>query len=59
MVIEGGLVRMTLLVLAQRDLSRRSSEEIRGSRGLWRAATFVSFVGPIASFSFGRRRAAA
>lgn len=56
MVIVGGLVQMTLLILAQRDLSRRSAEEVRGPRGLWRAATFVNFVGPVAYFVFGRRR---
>lgn len=56
MAIAGAIVQVTLLVLAQRDLSRRSAEEIRGSRGLWRAATFVNFVGPIAYFAFGRKR---
>jgi hypothetical protein len=38
------------------DLRRRPSTQIRGSKRLWAAAAFVNFVGPLAYFSFGRRR---
>lgn len=50
-----GTVQLTLLVAALRDLRRRPSEQIRGSKRWWTAAVFVNFVGPIAYFLRGRR----
>lgn len=50
-------VQLGLLVAAQADLRRRSAEEVNGSKTLWRLATFVNFVGPIAYFARGRRTA--
>jgi hypothetical protein len=50
------LLQITLLALAQWDLSRRSNSEINGNKLLWRALVFINFVGPIAYFVFGRRR---
>lgn len=52
----GGIVQLLLLVLAQRDLSRRPGSQIRGGKGLWRAATLINFIGPLAYFILGRRR---
>ncbi len=50
------LLQITLLALAQWDLSRRSQDEINGSKMLWRALVFINFAGPIAYFIFGRKR---
>ncbi|WP_427135683.1 PLDc N-terminal domain-containing protein [Pseudarthrobacter sp. S9] len=54
--IAGAAIQLALLVAAQRDISRRPAEEIRGSKALWRAATLVNFVGPGCYFIFGRKR---
>ena len=51
-----GLVQVSLLVGALRDLWRRPAHEVRGSKQLWAAASFVNFVGPISYFLLGRRR---
>ena len=58
-VIIGAIVQITLLALAQRDLAKRPAEQVRGPKGVWRMATMVNFVGPIAYFLWGKRRAAA
>ncbi len=50
------LLQITLLALAQWDLTRRSDDEINGSKLLWRALVFINFFGPIAYFIFGRKR---
>jgi len=57
--ITAALVQISLLVTAQRDISRRPAEEIRGSKALWRAATLINFVGPGSYFTFGVKRPAA
>lgn len=58
-VMVTGALELALLVAAQRDISRRPAEQIRGSKLLWRAVSLVNFVGPGSYFIFGRRRAAA
>lgn len=55
-VVLGGVVQVGLLVAALADIYRRPREEIRGSKRLWTAASFVNFVGPISYFLFGRKR---
>ncbi len=50
------LLQLTLLALAQWDLSRRSDGEINGNKLLWRALVFINYFGPIAYFTFGRKR---
>ena len=57
--ITAALVQISLLVAAQRDISRRPAEEILGSKALWRAATLINFVGPGSYFTFGVKRSAA
>jgi hypothetical protein len=54
--IMAACVQLSLLVAAQRDISRRPAEEIRGSKALWRAVTLVNFIGPGSYFTFGVRR---
>jgi Phospholipase_D-nuclease N-terminal len=55
-VVAVGVVQVSLLVAALRDLWRRPSEEIRGSKLLWLPICFVNFFGPLAYFRFGRKR---
>jgi hypothetical protein len=55
-IVVAGLAQASLSVATLLDLRRRPSTQIRGSKRLWAAAAFVNFVGPLAYFSFGRRR---
>lgn len=52
----GAVVQIALLGAAHLDLSRRSADEIRGKKGVWRLLTLINFVGPITYFMFGRRK---
>jgi Phospholipase_D-nuclease N-terminal len=54
-IVAAGLLQLLLAAAALLDLRRRPAEQIRGSKQLWAAATFVNFVGPLAYFLFGRR----
>lgn len=58
-VVIGAIVQIALLVLAQRDLAKRPAEQVRGPKGVWRMATMVNFVGPIAYFLWGKKKAEA
>nr|WP_307433409.1 PLDc N-terminal domain-containing protein [Pseudarthrobacter defluvii] len=49
------IVQVSLLVAAQRDISRRPAELINGPKAAWRAASFVNFIGPMGYFIFGRK----
>lgn len=51
-----GVVQIILLIAALRDLRRRPASLVRGRKGVWAAASFVNFIGPIAYFAYGRRR---
>ena len=55
-MIVGAVVQITLLTLAQRDLSMRPTEQVRGPKALWRMVTLINFVGPLAYFCCGRKR---
>lgn len=50
------VIQLSLLVAAQRDISRRPADQIRGSKAMWRVATLINFVGPGCYFTFGRKR---
>jgi len=54
--ITAGTVQLALVTAAQLDISRRPAQEIRGSKGLWRLATLVNFIGPASYFTFGVKR---
>ena len=54
--ITAAIVQLSLLFAAQRDISHRPAEQIRGSKTLWRLATLVNFIGPGSYFAFGRKR---
>jgi hypothetical protein len=51
-----GAAQLAFLAAAQRDISRRPAEQIRGSKKFWRLATLVNFIGPSSYFAFGRKR---
>jgi hypothetical protein len=55
-MVTGAVVQVTLLTAAQIDITRRSPDQIRGSKLLWRFLTLVNFIGPIAYFTIGRKR---
>lgn len=55
-VIAVGAAQIILLTLAQRDISQRPAEAIRGPKAAWRLASLVNFVGPMGYFVFGRLR---
>ena len=54
--IVAGVLEFALMLAAQRSISKTPAEQIRGSKVLWRAASFINFFGPVGYFLFGRRR---
>lgn len=48
--------QFTLLAAALIDIRRRPNDQIKGSKRLWTALSFVNFAGPISYFIFGRKR---
>lgn len=59
LVVVGGLIQLSLMLAAQFDMWRRDPAEIRGSRQIWTFVVLINFVGPLAYFAFGRRKAEA
>jgi len=55
-IVAAGVVQNSLLVATLIDLRRRPARKIRGDKRLWTAAAFVSWVGPIGYFTYGRKR---
>ena len=55
-VVATGVMQVGLLVAALADLWRRPSDQVRGSKAMWTALSFVNFFGPLAYFAFGRTR---
>jgi len=55
-ILLASVVQIALLIAALRDLHRRPSDQINGSKRVWVAVSFVNFVGPLSYFLFGRRR---
>ena len=54
-VVLAGIIQIALLVAALRDIKQRDAEELRGSKALWTAISFVNFIGPISYFVLGRK----
>jgi hypothetical protein len=50
------LAELGLKVAMLIDIRRRPASQIRGPKGLWRAAAAVNTLGPVSYFVFGRRR---
>ena len=55
-IVLSGVVQVALLITALVDIWQRPKEEIRGSKRLWTALSFVNFVGPVSYLLVGRRR---
>ncbi len=49
-------VQLSLLCATLLDIYRRPPEQIRGSKPVWTALSFINFFGPIAYFTYGIRR---
>jgi hypothetical protein len=58
LVVVAGVVEFVLLAAALIDIKRRPADQIKGSKRMWRSLAFVNIVGPLAYFTFGRRRGA-
>ena len=56
-VLVAASVQISLAATAWVDLARRPAELVRGPKPAWALAIAVNFVGPIAYFTVGRRRA--
>jgi hypothetical protein len=52
-----GIIQVSLLGAALWDIRRRPAEQIRGSKWLWTMVAFINYVGPLAYFIVGRKRA--
>jgi len=50
-----GVVEVVLLVATLFDIRRRPADQIKGPKWMWSSLAFVSIVGPLAYFAFGRR----
>lgn len=57
LIAVGGIVQFALLAVAWLDLRKRPDEQIRGTKRLWKRLVFVNYVGPLAYWFVGRRKA--
>jgi hypothetical protein len=55
-IIAAGVVQNSLLAATLVDLRRRPKRRIRGDKRVWTAAAFVSWIGPLSYFAYGRKR---
>jgi hypothetical protein len=55
-IVAGAVIQNGLLVATLVDLRRRPAKKIRGDKRLWTAAAFVSWIGPLSYFTYGRKR---
>jgi len=51
-----GLVQASMMLAAQRDISKRPADQINGPKAAWRMAALINFIGPMGYFVFGRKR---
>jgi len=56
-ILVAASVQISLAASAWVDLARRPAALVRGPKPAWALAIAVNFVGPIAYFTVGRRRA--
>jgi hypothetical protein len=49
-------LELVLIAAAECDIQRRSRDDIRGPKLLWRAVATQNVIGPAAYFGLGRRR---
>ncbi len=55
-VIIGATIQFGLLVGGLWDLAHRAPDEVRGDRRFWAGFMFVNWIGPIAYFTYGRKK---
>ncbi|MBX3098640.1 MAG: pyridoxamine 5'-phosphate oxidase family protein [Salinibacterium sp.] len=53
------VLHLVFAAITWRDIARRSSAEIRGPKGVWRAASAINSLGSIVYWTWGRTRARA
>ncbi|QOD04232.1 hypothetical protein [Pseudarthrobacter sp. BIM B-2242] len=51
-----GIAQVSLMIAAQRDISKRPAELINGPKAAWRMASMINFIGPMGYFVLGRKR---
>lgn len=51
-----GIAQVSLMLAAQRDISKRPADQINGPKLAWRVAALINFVGPMGYFILGRKR---
>jgi len=49
-------VQIGLLIAALLDIKNRDASEIKGSKKMWMALSFIDIIGPLSYFLFGRKR---
>jgi len=57
LIVVTGIVEVALLAAALIDIRRRPADGINGPKWMWTPVAFVTLIGPLAYFAFGRRRA--
>lgn len=58
-IIAAAVVEFALLAATHFDLRRRPAAAINGSKRMWMVLSFINFLGPLAYFTWGRKRIAA
>jgi hypothetical protein len=56
LLVAAAACEASLKIAALIDIQRRPASQIRGPKGLWRAAMVVNLLGPVTYFVVGRRR---
>lgn len=56
LIVVTAIVEVVLLAAALVDIRRRPADRINGPKWMWTPVAFVTFIGPLAYFAFGRRR---
>lgn len=56
LIVSLGLAELGLKLAAARDIQRRPTDQIRGSKWLWRLALLVNTFGPLGYFRWGRAK---
>jgi len=55
-VVAAGIIELTLMFAALRDLPRRPARLIRGPKPLWAVVSCLNVLGSLSYFIFGRRK---
>jgi len=55
-VIITGIIELTLMIAALRDLRKRPKELVRGPKPLWAVISCLNILGSISYFTVGRRK---